>query len=73
MIRRSVKLDDRCLLFFVKNPEKGKVKSRLAAVIGDDSAVSALQKSCGPDAFNIKERNLSTLYLLLPEERSEAY
>jgi rSAM/selenodomain-associated transferase 1 len=32
-------LDDRCLLFFVKYPEKGKVKSRLAAVIGDDSAV----------------------------------
>jgi len=39
MIRRSVKLDDRCLLFFVKNPEKGKVKSRLATVIGGDSAV----------------------------------
>jgi rSAM/selenodomain-associated transferase 1 len=39
MIRRSVKLDDRCLLFFVKNPERGKVKSRLAAVIGGDSAV----------------------------------
>jgi rSAM/selenodomain-associated transferase 1 len=39
MIRRSMKLDDRCLLFFVKNPERGKVKSRLAAVIGGDSAV----------------------------------
>jgi rSAM/selenodomain-associated transferase 1 len=39
MIRRSVKSDDRCLLFFVKNPERGKVKSRLAAVIGDDSAI----------------------------------
>jgi rSAM/selenodomain-associated transferase 1 len=39
MIQRSVKLDDRCLLFFVKNPVKGKVKSRLAAVIGEDSAV----------------------------------
>lgn len=39
MIRRSVKLEDRCLLFFVKKPERGKVKSRLAAVIGGDSAV----------------------------------
>jgi rSAM/selenodomain-associated transferase 1 len=39
MIRRSMKSDDRCLLFFLKNPEGGKVKSRLAAVIGDDSAV----------------------------------
>jgi len=39
MIRRSIKLNDRCLLFFVKNPERGKVKSRLAASIGVDSAV----------------------------------
>jgi rSAM/selenodomain-associated transferase 1 len=31
-------LDDRCLLFFVKYPAKGKVKSRLAAVIGDEPA-----------------------------------
>jgi len=38
MIRRSMKLDDRCLLFFIKSPEKGKVKSRLAAVIGDEPA-----------------------------------
>jgi rSAM/selenodomain-associated transferase 1 len=39
MIRRSIKLNDRCLLFFVKNPEREKVKSRLAASIGVDSAV----------------------------------
>jgi rSAM/selenodomain-associated transferase 1 len=32
-------LDDRCLLFFVKNPERGKVKSRLATAIGEDLAV----------------------------------
>jgi rSAM/selenodomain-associated transferase 1 len=31
-------LDDRCLLFFVKYPEKGRVKSRLASVIGDEPA-----------------------------------
>ena len=53
MIRRSVKLDDRCLLFFVKNPERGKVKSRLGAVIGNDSAVSVYK--------NIVDRMLSTL------------
>ena len=41
MIRsiRSPFLDDRCLLFFIKNPEKGKVKTRLASVIGDEMAV----------------------------------
>jgi len=53
MIRRSIKLDDRCLLFFVKNPERGKVKSRLAATIGDDSAVSVYK--------NIVDQMLSRL------------
>jgi len=32
-------LDDRCLLFFIKNPEKGRVKTRLASAIGDEMAV----------------------------------
>jgi uncharacterized protein len=32
-------LDDRCLLFFVKNPEQGKVKTRLAASIGNERAL----------------------------------
>jgi rSAM/selenodomain-associated transferase 1 len=31
-------LDDRCLLFFVKNPKQGIVKSRLARAIGDKVA-----------------------------------
>jgi len=35
-----MKLDDRCLLFFIKSPEKGKVKSRLASVIGDKPAAN---------------------------------
>lgn len=38
--KRSTKLDDRCLLFFMKSPEKGKVKSRLACVIGDEPAAN---------------------------------
>jgi rSAM/selenodomain-associated transferase 1 len=38
VIRRNL-LDDRCLLFFIKNPQKGRVKTRLAAVIGDEAAV----------------------------------
>ena len=35
-----MKSDDRCLLFFIKSPEKGKVKSRLASVIGDKPAAN---------------------------------
>jgi hypothetical protein len=33
------KMDDRCLLFFIKNPQKRQVKTRLAAAIGDEMAV----------------------------------
>lgn len=46
MIRsiRSPILDDRCLLFFIKNPEKGKVKTRLASAIGDERAVKLYRR-----------------------------
>jgi rSAM/selenodomain-associated transferase 1 len=37
-------LDDRCLLFFIKNPEKGKVKTRLASAIGDELAVKLYRR-----------------------------
>ena len=33
------KMDDRCLLFFIRYPEKGRVKTRLAASIGDERAL----------------------------------
>ena len=32
-------MDDRCLLFFIKNPERGKVKTRLASAVGGEMAV----------------------------------
>ena len=53
MIRRNLKSNDRCLLFFVKYPEKGQVKSRLAASIGVDPAVRIYK--------NIVAQMLSTL------------
>jgi len=37
-------LDDRCLLFFLRNPEKGKVKTRLASAIGDKMAVKLYKR-----------------------------
>ena len=37
-------MDDRCLLFFIKNPEKGKVKTRLAAEVGDRMAVKLYKR-----------------------------
>ena len=41
---RSIPLDDRCLLFFIKNPEKGKVKTRLASAIGNKMAVKLYKR-----------------------------
>jgi len=35
---RTHPVDDRCLLFFVRNPQKGPVKSRLARAVGADVA-----------------------------------
>jgi rSAM/selenodomain-associated transferase 1 len=37
-------LDDRCLLFFIKNPVKGKVKTRLASAIGDKMAAKLYRR-----------------------------
>jgi rSAM/selenodomain-associated transferase 1 len=62
MIRKSIKLNDRCLLFFVKYPEKGNVKSRLAAVIGDDSAVS-IYKSIVVQMLSTLKKGLFPLYI----------
>ena len=35
---------DNALIMFIKNPVKGKVKTRLAATIGDDMALAIYQK-----------------------------
>ena len=37
-------MDDRCLLFFIKYPEKGRVKTRLASAIGDRMAVKLYKR-----------------------------
>ena len=37
-------MDNRCLLFFIKNPEKGKVKTRLASAMGDEMAVKLYRR-----------------------------
>jgi hypothetical protein len=37
-------LDDRCLLFFIKNPEKGRVKTRLASAVGDEMAAKLYRR-----------------------------
>ncbi len=37
-------MEDRCILFFIKNPKKARVKTRLASVIGDKMAVKLYKR-----------------------------
>ena len=37
-------MDDRSLLFFIKNPERGKVKTRLASALGEEHAVKLYKR-----------------------------
>ena len=37
-------MDDRSLLFFIKNPERGKVKTRLASALGEEQAVKLYKR-----------------------------
>jgi rSAM/selenodomain-associated transferase 1 len=67
MIRRSMKCNDRCLLFFLKNPERGKVKSRLAAVIGDDSAVRLYKNLVAQMLSTLKEGTFPLYICFFPK------
>ena len=66
-ILRSIKLDDRCLLFFVKNPERGKVKSRLAAAIGVDPAVCLYKNMVAQMLSTLKEGTFPLYICFFPK------
>ena len=65
-------MDDRCLLFFIKNPEKGKVKSRLAAVIGDDSAVNLYKNLATKMLSTIKKGTFPFAVCFYPKKADKA-
>lgn len=54
-------MDDRCLLFFVKNPKQGKVKSRLAMAVGDEVARD-LYKNFVRDILSTLDKGRFPLY-----------
>jgi rSAM/selenodomain-associated transferase 1 len=54
-------LDDRCLLFFVKNPKQGIVKSRLARAVGDTVARD-LYKNFVRDMLSTLDKRAFPLY-----------
>jgi rSAM/selenodomain-associated transferase 1 len=62
-------MDDRCLLFFIKNPEKGNVKTRLASAMGDEKAVK-LYKRFLLEMLSTLNRGTFLFYLCFYPEHS---
>jgi len=62
-------LDDRCLLFFLRNPEKGKVKTRLASALGDEMAVRLYRRFLLETLFTLN-RGTFLFYLCFYPENS---
>jgi len=67
MIRRSMRLDDRCLLFFVRSPGKGNVKSRLAAAIGHELTVKLYKSFVLQMLSTLKKGNFAFYVCFHPE------
>ena len=62
-------MDDRCLLFFLRNPEKGKVKTRLASALGDEMAVRLYRRFLLETLFTLN-RGTFLFYLCFYPENS---
>ena len=62
-------MDDRCLLFFIKDPGKGRVKTRLASAIGDKMAVKLYRRFLLEMLFTLN-RGTFLFYLCYSPENS---
>ena len=62
-------MDDRCLLFFIKDPGKGRVKTRLASAIGDKLAVKLYRRFLLEMLFTLN-RGTFLFYLCYSPENS---
>ena len=62
-------MDNRCLLFFLKNPEKGRVKTRLASAVGDEMAVRLYRRFLLETLFTLN-RGTFLFYLCFYPENS---
>ena len=62
-------MEDRCLLFFIKNPEKGKVKTRLASAVGDEIAVKLYRRFL-LEMLSTLNRGTFLFYLCFQPEKS---
>lgn len=65
-------MDDRCLLFFIKNPEKGQVKKRLAASIGHDRALKLYKRFLLNILFTLNKGTFPFYLCFYPENSLES-
>ena len=64
-------MDDRCLLFFIKNPKKGQVKTRLASAIGDEAAVRLYKRFLLEMLFTLNKGTFIFYLCVYPVEALE--
>jgi rSAM/selenodomain-associated transferase 1 len=63
----------RCILFFVKYPEKGRVKTRLAADIGEQAAVDIYSRFVTDLLETLGKTGVDTRVCIFPSEKEAAW
>lgn len=61
-------MDDRCLLFFVKNPERGAVKSRLARALGEEAAGGLYKNFILDMLATLEKKDFPSFICFYPED-----
>ena len=61
-------MDDRCLLFFVRNPEGGTVKSRLASTVGKKAALDLYKNFIFDMLATLEKRDFPLYCCFYPED-----
>jgi rSAM/selenodomain-associated transferase 1 len=65
--------DERCIILFVKYPEKGKVKKRLSEEIGTDAAVALYQNFVLDLLASVKGLSIPLRVCFYPPDDSERF
>jgi len=65
-------LNSSCIILFVKSPERGKVKSRLASAIGEDKALDIYRAFIHDITGTLKKGNHPITIAFYPEDSEEA-
>lgn len=64
--------EKRCVLLFVRAPEKGKVKTRLAGVLGDEAALNHYRGFVEKELYTLSRGDFDTIVCYCPPEGKTA-